>query len=145
MQQISERVEHALWLVFGPASEQTLCAEVIASANVKAINLAGKTTLRELMRALAVCQALLTNDSGPMHLAAALGTPVVVPFGSTSPALTGPGLPGNSSHQVLSGGAPCSPCFRRTCPIDLRCLTGIRVEDVVEALISALENRMRPV
>ena len=102
-------------------------------------NLAGRTSLRELAAALKACQVLLANDSGPMHLAAAVGTPVVVPFGSTSPELTGPGLPGDTRHRVLRAHAPCSPCFRRQCPLDLRCLTGISVEQVVQAVLEVVE------
>jgi heptosyltransferase-2 len=102
------------------------------------LNLAGKTSLRELMALLKICRVLLTNDTGPMHVAAALGTPVVVPFGSTSPELTGPGLPGDSRHRLLKSDAPCSPCFLRECPIDFRCLNGISVERVVEAVLSAI-------
>ena len=89
------------------------------------------------MALLKLCRVLLTNDSGPMHVAAALGTPVVVPFGSTSPELTGPGLPGDPRHRLLKSDAPCSPCFRRECPIDFRCMNGISVERVVEAVLSA--------
>ena len=100
-------------------------------------NLAGKTSLRELMALLKSCRVLLTNDTGPMHVAAALGTPVVVPFGSTSPELTGPGLPGDPRHRLLKSAAPCSPCFLRECPIDFRCLTGISVASVVDAVIQA--------
>jgi len=70
-----------------------------------------------------------------MHVAAALGTPVVVPFGSTSPALTGPGLPGDTRHRLLTSDAPCSPCFLRECPIDFRCMKGITVERVVQAVV----------
>jgi heptosyltransferase-2 len=99
------------------------------------LNLAGKTSLRELCILLKACRLLLTNDSGPMHVAAAVGTPVVVPFGSTSPELTGPGLPGDARHQLLTANAPCSPCFLRKCPIDFRCMTGISVERVVEAVL----------
>jgi heptosyltransferase-2 len=104
------------------------------------VNLAGKTSLRQLMALLKLCRVLLTNDSGPMHVAAALGTPVVVPFGSTSPVLTGPGLPGDPRHQLLQCAAPCSPCFRRVCPIDFRCMTGIRPDRVVEAVWQALSS-----
>jgi len=104
-------------------------------------NLAGRTTLRELAAALKACRVLLANDSGPMHLAAAVGTPVVVPFGSTSPELTGPGLPGDTRHRVLWAHAPCSPCFRRQCPLDLRCLTGISVDQVVQAVMEVVEPR----
>ena len=70
-------------------------------------------------------------------LEAALGTPVVVPFGSTSPELTGPGRPGDSRHRLLKSDAPCSPCFLRDCPIDFRCMNGIPVERVVEAVRAA--------
>jgi len=73
-----------------------------------------------------------------MHVAAALGIPVVVPFGSTSPELTGPGLPGDPRHQLLTSAASCAPCFRRACPIDFRCMTGISPERVVEAVLLAL-------
>jgi len=94
--------------------------------------------LRELMALLKLCRVLLTNDTGPMHVAAALGTPVIVPFGSTSPELTGPGLPGDARHQLLRSETPCSPCFRRVCPIDFRCMTGIREERVTAALRASL-------
>jgi heptosyltransferase II len=68
-------------------------------------------------------------------VAAAVGTPVVVPFGSTSPELTGPGLPGEARHRLLKSTAPCAPCFLRACPIDFRCMQGISVEQVVEAVL----------
>ncbi len=102
------------------------------------VNVAGQTSLRELMALLKLCRVLLTNDSGPMHVAAALGTPVVVPFGSTSPELTGPGLPGDPRHRLLKSDAPCAPCFLRECPIDFRCLNGIGVERVAAAVLEAV-------
>lgn len=102
------------------------------------VNLAGKTTLRELAAALSLCQVVLTNDTGPMHLAAAAGTRVVVPFGSTSPELTGPGLPGDNRHLLLMGQAPCAPCFLRTCPADLRCLRSITPDQAADAIVSTL-------
>ena len=102
--------------------------------------LAGQTSLRELCAALKACDVLVTNDSGPMHVAAAVGTRVVVPFGSTSPGLTGPGLPGGAEHRLLGCGAPCSPCFLRECPIDLRCMTGITVESVAKSVLECLDR-----
>ncbi|MEY4917397.1 MAG: ADP-heptose--LPS heptosyltransferase 2 [Verrucomicrobiota bacterium] len=108
----------------------------------KLVNLAGRTSLRELMALLKLCRVLLTNDTGPMHVAAALGTPVVVPFGSTSPELTGPGLPGDARHQLIKSDAPCSPCFLRECPIDFRCMNGISTGAVVEAVIRAAANKL---
>ena len=129
------------WLILGgKADVQT--AETIASSignRQSAIgNVAGRTSLRELMALMKLSRVLLTNDTGPMHVAAALGTPVVVPFGSTSPELTGPGMPGDLRHRLLKSDAPCSPCFLRECPIDFRCMNGIGVERVVEAVIAAV-------
>jgi heptosyltransferase-2 len=132
------------WLILGGKGDAPI-ANVIESA-IRAIpgrgstmiNLAGKTSLRELMLLLKLCRVLLTSDSGPMHVAAALGTPVVVPFGSTSPELTGPGLPGDPRHRLLKSDAPCSPCFLRECPIDFRCMNGITIERVVEAVLSVV-------
>ena len=105
-----------------------------------AANFVGKTKLRELFAGLKSCRLVLTNDTGPMHVAAALGTPVVVPFGSTSPELTGPGLPGTGSHVFLKGTAACSPCFLRECPIDFRCMRSISVESAIQACLRLLES-----
>ncbi len=106
-------------------------------------NLAGKTSLSELVSVLMSCDVVLCNDTGPMHVAAAVGTPVVVPFGSTSPDLTGPGLPNdaNSPHQLLRTDAGCSPCFLRECPIDFRCLKAITVNDVMAAIERVLATK----
>jgi heptosyltransferase-2 len=127
------------WMTFGGKGDVAIANQIesaIASPPSAIWNLAGKTGLRELMVLLKICRVLLTNDSGPMHVAAALGTPVIVPFGSTSPELTGPGLPGDAQNRLLKSDAPCSPCFLRECPIDFRCLNGISVERVVEAILS---------
>ncbi len=133
------------WLVFGLKNEQDAAARIIAGiehgaadGSLPVINLAGRTSLGELCAGLKLCRVLLTNDSGPMHVAAALGTPVVAIFGSTSPELTGPGLPGDARHQLLRANVPCSPCFLRECPIDFRCMNGISVERAVEAVLQAV-------
>lgn len=136
--EVSGRVPGCIWLSFGTGSERDKGERLAGLGRGCIMNLAGKTSLRELMSLLRACRVLLTNDSGPMHLAAALGTPVVVPFGSTSPELTGPGEPGDPRHRLLRGIAPCSPCFRRTCPVDFRCMTSISVEQVVEAVLESL-------
>ncbi|MCX7825777.1 MAG: lipopolysaccharide heptosyltransferase II, partial [Verrucomicrobiae bacterium] len=132
--QIVER-ENVRWVIVGGPKEAELGATIAAAlGDASAINLAGKTTLAGLCETLAQCRLLLTNDSGPMHLAAALGKPVVAIFGSTEPALTGPGLPEDSRHVIIRHAPPCSPCFLRECPIDFRCMNAISVEEVVEAV-----------
>jgi ADP-heptose:LPS heptosyltransferase len=129
------------WILFGGKGDLQLSERIeseIQNSKFKIQNFCGQTSLRELMALLKLCRILLTNDTGPMHLAAALGTPVVVPFGSTSPELTGPGLPGDARHRLLKSDAPCSPCFLRECPIDFRCMNGISVERVVEVVLQAV-------
>ena len=130
------------WIIFGGKNDMAIAGRIEQAIDdgTATRNLAGHTSLRELMVALKLCRVLLTNDTGPMHVAAALGTPVVVPFGSTSPELTGPGLPGDPRHQLLKSDAPCSPCFLRECPIDFRCMNGIGVERVVEAVVEVLKR-----
>lgn len=128
-------------LLFGGSGDVTVAGQIavhLPSSTSHLRNLAGQTSLRELMALLTQCRVLLTNDTGPMHLAAALGVPVVVPFGSTSPELTGPGLPGDARQRLIRSDAPCSPCFLRECPIDFRCMNGIDVERVVDAVIQIL-------
>ncbi|HEX7570617.1 MAG TPA: lipopolysaccharide heptosyltransferase II [Verrucomicrobiae bacterium] len=127
------------WILFGGKGDLQLSERIeseIQNSKFKIQNFCGQTSLRELMALLKLCRVLLTNDTGPMHVAAALGTLVVVPFGSTSPELTGPGLSGDARHRLLKSDAPCSPCFLRECPIDFRCMNGISVEHVVEAVQS---------
>jgi heptosyltransferase-2 len=129
------------WLILGGKADvelSTSIAGAVRTPHSALRSVAGQTSLRELMALLKLSRVLLTNDTGPMHVAAALGTPVVVPFGSTSPELTGPGMPGDTRHRLLKSDAPCSPCFLRECPIDFRCMNGISVERVVEAVITAV-------
>jgi lipopolysaccharide heptosyltransferase II len=136
-----QKQTNCVWLVFGGKADMELAERInseLRTPNSELRNLTGKTSLRELMALLKLCRVLLTNDSGPMHVAAALGTPVVALFGSTSPELTGPGLPGDPRHRLLKSDAPCSPCFLRECPIDFRCMNGIGAERVVEAVLQAV-------
>jgi len=129
------------WIVLGGPGDVPLANQVTSALDDLGSvvhGIAGLTTLQELMAVLLSCKVLLTNDTGPMHVAAALGIPVVAPFGSTSPELTGPGLPGDELHRLIRSEAPCSPCFLRTCPIDFRCMTGITVERVTAEVMRAL-------
>lgn len=148
--QIQERTG-CVWLVLGGPGDLKLASQVThqiqgtsdkdETHNRAVINLAGRTSLRELCALLKGCDLLLTNDTGPMHVAAALGTPVVALFGSTSAELTGPGLPGQREHQILHSIVPCSPCFLRECPIDFPCMRTLEVRSVVEAVINSAEMR----
>ncbi|MFH1080929.1 MAG: glycosyltransferase family 9 protein [Pseudomonadota bacterium] len=95
-----------------------------------AVDLAGRTTLRDLACLYREASVLVTTDSGPMHLAAAVGTPVVALFGPTDPVRTGPyGL----GHTVINKEMPCSPCFLKTCETK-QCMRGIAVDDVFQAI-----------
>jgi len=128
-------------MVFGGVGDTEIAQAIMSQLNndqLPVINLAGRTSLRELMAAMIQCRALLTNDTGPMHLAAALGVPVVVPFGSTSPELTGPGLPDDSRNRLLVSNALCSPCFLRECPIDFRCMHEISVDQATAAVLELM-------
>jgi heptosyltransferase-2 len=139
-----ERRTQCRWVIFGGPADVNLATEIgegikrglgRPSQACEPLSVAGKTSIRELCALLKLCDLLLTNDTGPMHVAAAVGTPVIVPFGSTSPELTGPGLPGDTRHHLLKSNAPCSPCFLRECPIDFRCMSGISVERVVDIVL----------
>ena len=128
---------NCVWILFGGKGDLKLTAQ-IASAIRESRLTSGKTSLRELMALLKLCRVLLTNDTGPMHVAAALEIPVVAIFGSTSPELTGPIF--SNESQILKSDAPCSPCFLRECPIDFRCMNGISVERVVEEAVGSLHR-----
>lgn len=140
--EVAQAVPGVTWVAIGSREERELCDSLQRVVGGSFVNLAGETSLRELMAVLSLCQVLVTNDSGPMHVAAALGTPVVVPFGSTSPELTGPGLLGASAQALFRSAAACSPCFRRECPIDFRCMLGISVQQVSSAVLGILQKRM---
>lgn len=123
------------WIIFGTAKEASLGEDLCKSISGQAINLVGKTSLAQLIDELRGCRALLTNDTGTMHLAAFLGIPVVAVFGSTEPRLTGPL---GSGHMILHHQVECSPCFLRVCPLDFRCMKSIEVDEAVEAVLRTL-------
>jgi heptosyltransferase II len=138
---VAQQTNCHFWIPGGPGDIELAnrIAEKLPKGSAQ--SLAGQTSLRELCACLKACDLVLTNDTGPMHLAAALGTPVVVPFGSTSPELTGPGWPTGAGPEILRGQAPCAPCFRRVCPIDFRCMTSISIDTVVQAILRAVQQQ----
>lgn len=136
-----QRRTGCVWLIVGGPAETAMAGQIasgVGAPESAVRNLAGHTSLRELMALLGAVRGLLTNDTGPMHVAAALGTPVVALFGSTAPELTGPGLPGDPRHRLLCARVRCAPCFRRACPIDFRCMKSLEVQAVVAAVLDTL-------
>ncbi len=118
--------------IFGSPNETELAtrlAEQIAA--VHPVNRAGQTDIAGLCDELTACTAVLTNDTGTMHLAAALGVPTVAIFGSTEPAWT---APLGHGHSAIRRHVECSPCFLRDCPRDYRCMHEIDTSKVIDAL-----------
>jgi len=120
----------SLALLGGPADREA-AAEVQHLGQGTYLNLAGETTLRQALGVLSRLNVLITNDSGLMHAAAALGVPVVALFGSTDPAATGPFT---TRATIVHHPRPCSPCLERTCSQDYACLTDITVAEVADAV-----------
>jgi heptosyltransferase-2 len=117
-------------ILLGDASTFSLVRNICKGLPSHVLNLAGVTSLRELACLIKACDLFITNDSGPMHIAAAFGTPLIALFGSTDDSMTGPY---GQKEAVINKHIPCSPCFKRTCPIHhLRCMTEISVEEVLQ-------------
>jgi heptosyltransferase-2 len=124
-------------IYFGDPSTASLVHSICSGIkNERLLNLAGKTSIRELLALIQLCSVFLTNDSGPMHICSALGVPLVALFGSTSDVKTGPYAGGTVIHKHVE----CSPCYKRVCPIDLRCMKRIEVDEVYEALHKVIKQ-----
>ncbi len=129
---------YAAWAIGGP-SDAPVGAEAAALAGGALANLAGKTSLAEAMSLIAGAALVVSNDSGLMHVAAALGRPVVAIYGSTSPGFT---PPLTSEADILRLGLDCSPCFERTCPLGhLKCLNDLTPDKVWETARARLAAR----
>jgi len=122
--------------VFGSASERDLCESVVRAINVPARNFAGQTELAEYIELAAACRVYLTNDSGAMHIASALGLPTVAVFGATNHITTGPTGP---LARVVREQVECSPCMKRECPIDHRCMTRVDAARVADTALELLK------
>ena len=107
----------------------------LASEQERAAVLAGRTTIRELIGVLACAAALVSNDTGPAHLGAALGVATVTVFGPTERFATEPIGP---RARAVDHPVECAPCMLRDCPIDHRCMTGVEVGAVLEAVEAAM-------
>jgi heptosyltransferase II len=124
-------------LIFGSAAERPLAEKIASSMKHTPAIAAGETSLRQLLALMARCRLIIANDSGPMHLAAALGIPLVAIFGSTDERATGPL---GSRVRVVKRGVECSPCGRRECPIDFRCMADLSVEEVYRVTLEAVKR-----
>jgi len=129
--------------IFGSDSERDICDTVlhrVESTGQACINFAGATSLAEFIELAAACEVYLTNDSGPMHIASALGVPTTVVFGATDEEATGPTGP---RSQVVREPVECSRCMLRECPIDHRCMTRVSAQRVADVAVELLVSKGR--
>jgi len=120
-----------VWL-FGSANDAGVCSRINALAGERCANLAGHTTLAEAIDLLAMAAFVVSNDSGLMHVAAALQRPLVAVYGSSDPGFT---PPLSDTARVERLGLDCSPCFRRECPLGhLNCLKDLAPERIIDAM-----------
>lgn len=123
--------------IFGSPAEREIGEQLAALLSDPVENRAGKTTVGELVEELRDCHFVATNDTGTMHLAAALGVPTVAVFGSTEPDFT---APIGEIHRVIRHKVDCSPCFLRECPIDYRCMLKIEPDTVTDEMEVLLDT-----
>jgi heptosyltransferase II len=136
---IVSRERGASAAVFGSKDEVGICElvrQAVEAAGRRCVNFAGATTLAEFIELAAACDLFLTNDSGAMHVASALGVPTAAVFGATDDEATGPT---GMCAKVVREPAECSPCLRRECPIDHRCMTRVSAARVAEVALSLVE------
>lgn len=117
-------------IVVGSKEDSDIAEEVVAHSQGKAVSLAGKTDIKELIKIIKGAQFVVSNDSGPMHIAAALRTPVFAIFGPTDPHKTGPYGKG---HITIQAELTCIPCFKKACK-EMKCMELISVEKVFETI-----------
>ena len=125
-------------LLFGSAGDRESTAEVGKNARHPLIDIAGKTNLKEAIALIARCRIFVSNDSGLMHVAGALGIPTIAIFGSTNPVTTSPV---GEKSVVIHHDVDCSPCLKPVCPTDFRCMDLIGVEEVYTAARKLMESR----
>jgi 3-deoxy-D-manno-octulosonic-acid transferase/heptosyltransferase-1 len=132
--------EHNISVVFtGSQEDQKAIQEITSLMQEKGIDLSGKTDLLTLAALYEKAEALISTDTGPMHVAAAMGTPVIALFGPTAPWRTGPF---GSGHTIIQKGIPCSPCFKKKCA-HLDCMNEIEVAEVLSAVSKVINYNDR--
>jgi 3-deoxy-D-manno-octulosonic-acid transferase/heptosyltransferase-1 len=128
---LADRVQKELAckvLFTGSKDDRPVTARIIEQMKTTPLDLTGRTSLKELAYLYSKCRLVISTDTGPMHVAAAMGTPVVALFGPTAPWRTGPY---GKVHRVVREELPCSPCFKKKCP-HLSCMRGISVDRIFE-------------
>ena len=125
-----QKEKGALILITGTSSESNIADQISSQLPESPIVLTGKTSVRQLAAVIQLSHLFISNDSGPMHIANALKTPVIALFGPTNPLRTGPF---QEPSVVLKKEVPCWPCSYRECPFDHRCMTQISPDEVYEA------------
>jgi heptosyltransferase-1 len=117
-------------VIIGSNSDREIAKKIEGLSSGKAISLAGRTDLKDIISLIRGGRFVVSNDTGPMHIAAALNKPVVAIFGPTSPERTGPY---GKNHLIIRSLLPCSPCFKKRCS-DIKCMDSIKVEDVFDRI-----------
>jgi len=129
-------------ILTGSREDEAMAEGICAGMDPRPLSLVGRLTLKQLVAVLRDVDLMITVDSGPMHIAAAVGTPVVALFGPTDPLRTGPLGPG----RILRRELPCSPCLQRRCRIadTYRCMRDLGVAEVLGAVRDLLGVRSAP-
>jgi len=117
-------------VIVGSKADRDIADLIVSLSAGKAVSLAGKTSLKELIAVMRKAKFAISNDSGPMHIAAVLGIPVFAIFGPTDPRRTGPY---GKAHTIIRAAMPCAPCFKQTCE-DVKCLEELSVDKVFEII-----------
>jgi lipopolysaccharide heptosyltransferase I len=138
---LHKRAAHLRFVILGGAADSALADAIVSIAPEAATNLAGRTSLPQTIEVLRQCSVVVTNDTGPMHVAAALRKPVVGIFGPTKPARTGPY--GQINRVLQRHDLPCVPCMKNFCSYrePLACLRGISPQQVAEEVLTRLSIR----
>lgn len=124
-------------VIFGGPGEASIAADIECNLAGAAVNVAGKTSVREMMALIKRCNFFITNDSGPMHIAAAFSVPLVAIFGSTDHTGTSPY---SSNAVVVRNDVECAPCKLRECPTDHRCMRSVTAETVINAALGLADS-----